>query len=83
MNVYYVQEEGNQSVAFFVKKKIGNAVKRNRSKRLVREFYRTHQHYFQNMHIIFLIKRFIPDLDCVKEDLNYFIKHEKIIYMGN
>lgn len=77
MNIYFFRKEGDPRVAFFVKKKIGKAVIRNRSKRLIREYYRNHKKLFRNIHIIFVIKSPILSMQEVEENVRSFIHDQK------
>ncbi len=57
-------------VAFIVNKKLGNAVRRNRMKRIFREIYRKNREKFENMEVIFYIKSFIDDLTQISKQVN-------------
>lgn len=46
-----------EKVGFFVHRRCGNAVTRNRIKRWLREIYRTHKSHFTGYKIIFVVKR--------------------------
>jgi ribonuclease P protein component len=53
--------------AFIASKKVGNAVQRNRSKRVLKEFYRLNRHVFlKNVDIIFSAKKGLSDLPMAK-----------------
>jgi ribonuclease P protein component len=56
-------KQGNRRLGITVTKKAGNAVKRNRIKRLIREFFRLNKDLFPAGHdIIVMAKRNMPPL---------------------
>jgi ribonuclease P protein component len=55
--------QGDKRLGITVTKKTGNAVKRNRIKRLVREFFRLNKSLFPEKHdVIVMAKRNVPPL---------------------
>jgi ribonuclease P protein component len=65
----YVLSPGEGRVAFLVNKKVGNAVKRNRAKRLVREAYRISQNRFSGSDVLFYIKKYQNNFDEVLSEI--------------
>jgi ribonuclease P protein component len=65
----FVYNSGKTGVAFLVSKKIGNAVKRNRMKRLFREVYRLNRPMFEDREVIFSIKKFADDFYRILKDV--------------
>ena len=72
--LYKDRHSTDKQAAVLVKRSIGNAVKRNRVKRLVRQFFRNHYQLFDIYNrIIVLINK--------KADLNYQQLEENLIPM--
>ncbi len=69
-------EAGRARLGITVTKKTGNAVKRNRVKRLVREFFRLNKHHFsKDCDIVIIGKKdsFLLNYADIKEELSEII----------
>ena len=61
--IVFKNREETKRLGIAVSKKVGDAVKRNRIKRLVREFFRLNKHRFPSSQDIVIIgKKFLPAL---------------------
>ena len=72
-------ETGINRLGITVTKKIGNAVKRNRVKRLAREFFRLNKHHFsKGCDIVIIGKKnsFLLNYTDIKEELGEIILNE-------
>jgi ribonuclease P protein component len=72
---------GNTRLGITVTKKTGNAVTRNRVKRLIREFFRLHKTLFpQGYDIVIAAKKDAGDLDFwkIKEELGELVLDKKL-----
>lgn len=75
---YIYKQNHEESIYHFgisVGKKIGNAVRRNKVKRQLREII-SQNHYQKNFDCIIIVRREINDADFlkIKEDLNFALK---------
>jgi ribonuclease P protein component len=79
--IYEDSSEGCQ-IGFIVKKKLGNAAKRNRIKRWLREAYRTQQYHLSDLfeakafgfHGVFMIQHVNVDFQTIREDVSGLLK---------
>jgi ribonuclease P protein component len=65
----FIFDSGKTGVAFLVSKRIGNAVKRNKMKRLFREAYRLNRGRFNGYEIVFSIKAYADDFHGILKDV--------------
>lgn len=68
--IFHSKSQKEQKFGFVSSKKTGNSVKRNRNKRLMREFVRKNIHLFDNKtNYILVAKSILKDLDIKYQDL--------------
>jgi len=71
--LFYIPQKGSLKVGFTATKKVGNAVKRNRSKRRMRSLFLDYSNSLKDGTYIFVAKQSTPDISY-KELQNDFLK---------
>ena len=64
--IYYQKNENITRVAVSVSKKIGNSVKRNHAKRIIRELVRPSLNKFNPVNLVVVVKKDLKDVDFFK-----------------
>jgi len=72
----FILEAKETKVGFLVPKKVGNAVIRNRIKRLMRETYRKNRQNIKNLHVVLYAKNLTPSAGYqhIYNDFQNFLK---------
>ena len=63
----FINQADKTRVAFLIDKHVGNAVQRNKMKRLVREAFRLNKNKFNGNEIVFYIKKYKDDFKYIFE----------------
>lgn len=64
--IYYQKNENITRVAVSVSKKIGNSVKRNHAKRIIRELVRPNVNKIKPVDLVVVVKKDLKNVDFVK-----------------
>ncbi len=64
--IYYQKSENITRVAVSVSKKIGNSVKRNHAKRIIRELVRPNLNKFNPVNLVVVVKKDLKDVDFLE-----------------
>lgn len=73
----YNSKNTTPRIGIVATKKIGNAVARNRGKRLVREAFRRNQHLIQNLDVVVILKTGINESSQTSIDEELFLGLKK------
>ncbi|MFS0865529.1 ribonuclease P protein component [Fredinandcohnia sp. 179-A 10B2 NHS] len=81
--VYVYENEGQDHfrIGLSVSKKLGNAVTRNRIKRLIRQFFLEHKFSVQNKDYVIIARKPVVDMEYeeVKKSLLHVLKVAKVL----
>ena len=84
--VIFAKKASHMKVGMAVSKKIGNAVARNRVKRVLREFFRLNQEKIPHLELVIVPKRHVRaqtfSLSLVEKDLLPFLDRLQAHYPG-
>ena len=72
----FLLPSGERRFAVIVPKRVGNAVRRNRMKRLIREIYRKNPDWFIGKETIIFIKRFYDRYSSLEQEIGQMVLHK-------
>ncbi len=69
----FTKTANDKRFAVLTPKRLGNAVKRNKMKRLIREIYRVHPEWFDGMKVVVFVKRYNPHFFILESEIRKLV----------